>query len=159
MRSKAAREARLAEAASVEYKTILNGLAMCVSSNSKRDRRSAGPGPCSRSRPGQRSTARSHSTARSQTHDSPPDANAIQRPYAAEGLLLPTTVPGPIERTSWSIPNVSRFSHAVSWLAVVVLGLVDRQGRPIGTAGTAAGAVARLDEDLRRNHPGDRSQV
>ena len=53
---------------------------------------------------------------------------------------------------------MSRFSHAVS-LAIVVLGLFDRQGRPIGTSGTAAGAVARLDEDLCRNHPGDRSQV
>ena len=53
---------------------------------------------------------------------------------------------------------MSRFSHAVL-LAVVVLGLVDRQGRPVGASGTAASAIAGLDESLRRNHPGDRSQV
>ena len=37
MRSKAAREARLAAGASVEYKTILNELPMCVSTNSNRE--------------------------------------------------------------------------------------------------------------------------
>ncbi len=53
---------------------------------------------------------------------------------------------------------MSRFSHAVS-LAIVVLSLSTVNGRAIGASGTAAGAVGRLDEDLRRNDPGDRRQV
>ena len=84
-------------AASVEYKTILNGLAMCVSSNSKRDRRSARPWLLLtgiQRRP--RSPPRSHSTARFKPIVPLRNANEISQTVRYhEGLLFRRTAPGP----------------------------------------------------------------
>ena len=94
MRSKAAREARLAEASSVEYKTIWNGLAMCVSSNSKRDRRPAAPGPCSGNGAG-RDHREEPTDRQTQTHVPLRNANEVPRDRTLhEGLSFPTPAPG-----------------------------------------------------------------
>ena len=117
IRSNAAREARLADAGSVEYKTILNGLAMCVSSYSKRTRRSSRRGPLGGACPariGPKSQTAAAGIPMSPSLRDP--RNESRQRTAPRGAAT--------GRANWSIPNVSRLSHAVRLaLAVGVIGI------------------------------------
>src|SRR5262245_59256842 len=114
IRSKAAREACLAVEGSVEYKTILNGLAMCVSSNSKRASGFSGVSPCSGPAPA-RIGHTSHSAATGIT---------FLRQLNERGQYSIMRRHRPRNATR-SIPNVSSPSHAVHLaLSALVLGIV-----------------------------------